>query len=103
MSTKKFSITTNVSPEIEAYLEGHFPVKQEDFRDDETVQRPVRRVHRRDSEFRRTCRREARERYLMVKDIKRARYDADPSKSRISNGRNHSVQVDTDTDLMKYM
>lgn len=44
----------------------------------------------------------------MVKDIKRARYDADPSKSRISNGRinngrNHSVQVDTDTDLMKYM
>ena len=81
MSTKKFSITTNVSPEIEAYLEGHFPVKHEDFRDDETPQRPVRRVHRRDSEFRRIAKREARERYLMVKDIKSRHFDLSISTS----------------------
>lgn len=80
MSTKNFTINTNVNPEIEEYLSGHFPVKPDDFRDDDLNRTEYkasrRRVHHRDSEFRRIAKREARERYLMVKDIKRARRES---------------------------
>lgn len=79
-STKNFTINTNVNPEIEEYLNGHFPVKSDDFRDDDLNRTEYkasrRRVHHRDSEFRRTCRREARERCLMIKDLKRARRES---------------------------
>ena len=83
--TKNFIINTNVNPEIEEYLSGHFPVKPDDvkpddFRDNDLnrteYKAPRRRVHHRDSEFRRTARAEARERYLIVKDLKRARRES---------------------------
>ena len=78
--TKNFTINTNVNPEIEEYISGHFPVKPDDFRDNDLnrteYKAPRRRVHHRDSEFRRTARAEARERYLIVKDLKRARRES---------------------------